>query len=440
MGKPDAPTPPNPYATAAAQTGTNVSTGVANAFLNNVNQITPGGNLNYNVTDSYQWTDPSTNNTYQIPRFTATQTLSPEQQAIQQQNQGAQLNLAETANTQTDWLQNYLKGGVNLGGAPSAGSASMITGVPGAQTTFGEAGDITRDYGPADNFSADRQRVEEALYGRLNPQLERERGNIEQRLADQGIRYGSPAYQAAMDDYNRQANDARLGVTQAGGAEQQRLNDMAAQRAGFQNAAQQQAFTQAQARGTFANAGLAQRIMQGQAGFNASQAARNQYLQEQYQARNQPINEITSLLQGSQIAPPNFINTPGSQIPTTDFAGIMNANFQQQFGNYQIQNQNAQQLMGGLFGLAGAGIMRPSDERIKDDITPVGSVFAADPEGEKHELPIYQYSYKGDPARRRHVGPMAQDVERQDRGAVREIGGVKHIDTRRVMGNILRAA
>ena len=45
VSKPDPPTPPNPYQTAAAQTGTNVSTGVANAFLNNVNQNTPEGSL-----------------------------------------------------------------------------------------------------------------------------------------------------------------------------------------------------------------------------------------------------------------------------------------------------------------------------------------------------------------------------------------------------------
>jgi hypothetical protein len=39
-----------------------------------------------------------------------------------------------------------------------------------------------------------------------------------------------------------------------------------------------------------------------------------------------------------------------------------------------------------------------------------------------------------------HVGPMAQDVEKVDRQAVRTIRGVKHIDQNRVMGGILRAA
>src|SRR4249920_2709854 len=83
MSKPDAPTPPNPYQTAAAQTGTNVATGVANAFLNNTNQNTPQGSLNYDVTGNYSWTDPSTGQTYSIPRFTSTQSLNAAQQGLQ---------------------------------------------------------------------------------------------------------------------------------------------------------------------------------------------------------------------------------------------------------------------------------------------------------------------------------------------------------------------
>jgi hypothetical protein len=60
--------------------------------------------------------------------------------------------------------------------------------------------------------------------------------------------------------------------------------------------------------------------------------------------------------------------------------------------------------------------------------------------GDRKKLPVYSYSYKDDPASTRHIGPMAQDVEKADRGAVVTIAGVKHIDPKRVMGNILRAA
>ena len=92
-----------------------------------------------------------------------------------------------------------------------------IADVGGQQRGLGDAGGITRDYGPADNFSADRGRVEEALYGRINPQLARDRQALETRLQDQGIRYGSQAYNQAMDDWNRQSTDARLAVTQQAG-------------------------------------------------------------------------------------------------------------------------------------------------------------------------------------------------------------------------------
>ena len=128
-------------------------------------------------------------------------------------------------------------------GAPAAGDASGITGVPQASTSFDPGWDITKSYGAGD-FSQDRQKVEDALMSRINPQLSRERGNIEQRLADQGIRYGSQAYQSAMDDYNRQATDTRFGAISEAGQEQQRMMDMAAQRAGFENAAQAQGYQQ----------------------------------------------------------------------------------------------------------------------------------------------------------------------------------------------------
>ena len=511
MGKPEPPSPPNPYQTAGAQTGTNVSTAVANSFLNNMNQQTPGGALNYDVTGTHTWTDPSTNTTYNIPRFTATQQLTPIGQDTQNATDVAKRQMAEIAKQQSGSIGTLLANGMdpsfNTQGylsanpdvaqyamqqgldptefarqhyqqygigeqragwqSPQAGDASAITGVPKAatsfagggpiQSTFGDAGDITRSYGPQDDFSADRGRVEEALYGRLNPQLERDRASIEQRLADQGIRYGSQAYASAMDDYNRQSTDARLAVTSAGGQEQQRMMDMAAQRAGFQNAAQQQAYDQAQGRGSFANmaqgqqfgqnaqqaafgnAGLAQQLAQAQSGFNAQQAGRNQYMQEAYQQRNQPINEITSLMSGSQVQSPNWMNTPQSQIPTTDFAGIMNQNFAQQSQNYQSANQNWQSLMGGLLGMggniAGAGLLR-SDRRAKKNVEKIGSVFAYD-----GKLPMYEYEYKdaADGTGKR-IGPMAQDVEKLDPDAVSEIGGVKHIDPRRVMGGILRAA
>ena len=444
MGKPDAPTPPNPYATAAAQTGTNVATGVANAFLNNVNQNTPQGSVNYSPTGSYGWTDPSTGQTYQIPTFTSTQSYSPGEQNLYNTSLQSRQQLANMGLSQAQRASGILSTPFDPStGGPAAGNAQGIYNVGKAATSYDAGGPITTSYGPSDNFSADRQRVEDSLMARMNPQLAIEKQGIQQQLADQGIRPGSQAYSDAMMTYSRQADDARYGAIAQGGQEQTNLNQMAAQQSAFQNSAQGQQYQQNAGLAAFGNAGLAQQLAQQQSGFNASNAARNQYLQEQYQQRNQPLNEIAALMSGSQVQQPNWLNSPTSQIPTTDFAGIMNANTQAQQAAYNTQQSAWNSTIGCELGL-GAGALKGgliSDRREKENIDRMGTVFAADSDsGERKQLPIYQYSYKKDPASVRHIGPMAQDVEKITPEAVGELeGGVKYIKPQQVMGSILRA-
>jgi hypothetical protein len=453
-----APQPPNPYQTAAAQTGTNVGTAIANSYLGNVNQQTPQGNLTYDINSYYN--DPTSGQP--IPRWTATQTLTPQGQEAFNQQQGAQVNLASMANQQAGSLRDLLGTSFNPAQtAPGAGDINWYTSVtgpmayfdaqPAAQYGYGSGGDITRSYGPQDNFSADRARVEEAMFQRLNPQLKVEEDRVNQRLADQGLRAGGEAYRNAYDVYGRQANDARLGVIERGGAEQQRLAQMAQQQAAFQNEAQRQAESQLAARGAFYNAAQAQGFgqAQGRAGFynqaqqqalnrqntvfNAQNQLHAQNLAEQYQQRAQPINEITALLSGSQVQQPTWANVPRTQIPTTDVAGLINQNFAQQNDIYKTQQQSWNDIMGGLLGAGGnigAAYLR-SDRDVKENVVPMGTVFSDS--GKK--LPIYQYSYKDDPAERRHVGPMAQDVEKIKPSAVAEIDGVKHINLDR-MGSV----
>lgn len=441
MSKPSAPTPPDPRATAQAATGTNVSTAIANAFLQNTNQNTPDGSLRYDVTGNYGWTDPSTGSTYNIPTFTATQMLSPQQKAIQDQSTAAKFNLAGMANAQSGRLSQHLASDINLSNAPAGGNADIMASVLDPSLSYSPGWDITKSYGAGD-FSKDRTNVENALMARMNPQLARERGNIEQRLADQGIRYGSAAYTSAMDDYNRQANDARFAAVSQAGDEQARMMQMANQRAQFENAAQQQGYQQNALLAEFRNAGLAQQLAQRQSVFGARNAQRQQYLNEQYAYRNQPINEISALLSGSQISNPNFVNTPNTQIPTTDIAGLINNRFNQDMSVYQQQSQSYNSLVGGILGL-GAGALRGgyiSDEREKENKVPMGTVFAAGEDGERKSLPVYEYSYKRDPAKTRHFGPMAQDIEKIEPRAVSEKRGVKYVKPDMLMGSILRAA
>ena len=158
-----------------------------------------------------------------------------------------------------------------------------------------------------------------------------------------------------------------------------------------------------------------------------------------YLAGNQPS------MSGSQVSQPNFVTTPGSQIANTDIAGITNQNFQNQMAAVNASNSNFQSLMGGVLGLGAGALRNPtlnlSDRREKTDIRRIGSVLSVGAEGETPKaLPIHTFSYKADPASTRHIGPMAQDVEKIDPQAVHTIGRRKFLDTQRVMGNILKAA
>ena len=468
MGKPSAPEPPNPYATAGAATSTNVATAIANANLNNVNQVTPQGNLDYSNTSNYNFTDPVSGQSYSIPQFTATQTLTPQGEATLNQSQGAQLNLASLANMSSAQLQQLLGSPINLNNIPGAGDASLLTnlGAPQygiapsgqQQTTFGDAGPLTSTYDNSQG-TAQRAAVENSLFQRMQPQNQLALSHLQSQLSDQGIKYGSPAYTAAMDNYNRGINDQMLGITAQGGQEQQLQANIAQNLAQFQNAAQQQAYQEAQGRGQFANtaqtnmfqqaatqtqaynAALAQQQSQQESLFNAQQAARSQALSEQYALRDQPINEISALLSGSQVSNPNFINATQNKIPTTDIAGLINNNFSQSLDSYKQQSANYNNIVGGLFGALGkVGSAVASDVRLKENIHKVGSVFTTTPQ-KLADLPIYQYSYKDDPASTAHIGPMAQDVEKVDPDAVtHDRRGMKYIDPSRVMGGILRAA
>ena len=352
MGKPSAPEPPNPYATAGAATSTNVATAIANANLNNVNQVTPQGNLDYSNTSNYNFTDPVSGQSYSIPQFTATQTLSPEGQATLDQSNAAKYNLASIGNMSSQQLQQLLGSPINLNNIPGAGDASLLTNLGAPQYGIAPSGQQQTTY---DNSQGTMQRanVENSLFQRMQPQNQLALSHLQSQLSDQGIKYGSPAYQAAMDNYNRGINDQMLGITAQGGQEQQLQASLAQNLAQFHNTAQTNMFQQAATQTQAYNAALAQQQSQQESLFNAQQAARSQALSEQYALRDQPINEISALLSGSQVSNPNFINATQNKIPTTDIAGLINNNFSQSLDSYKQQSANYNNIVGGLFGALG---------------------------------------------------------------------------------------
>lgn len=114
------------------------------------------------------------------------------------------------------------------------------------------------------------------------------------------------------------------------------------------------------------------------------------------------------------------------------FTGIGNANASAALANQKMDMG----LLGGLgsfltspsssFGssiggsmLSGLGsLFTSSDERLKEDIAPVGSLY----DGQK----VYSYRYKGDSTPR--VGLLAQEVEKVHPEAVKEFGGFKAVN------------
>jgi hypothetical protein len=324
MGGSSPPPPTPPRETSAAQTGANISTAIANNFMSNANLISADGSTQKTEqTGTYTFTDPYTNQTYDIPTFTRTEALSDiRKQTLDQGNQ-ANLNLATLgANTSKQLIGNMkqqltaqaLGRRPTLGAMQQAGAGPQL-GLAGSAPTMQRAGNIANmeragpvsdmgrlgqsrqmslarsgqamdrlgedalpqmrlaGDGPAmglmgegsvpnlrtsyvDDFSADRSRVEDALFSRLNPKLQQDRSALETQLSNQGIKLGSAAYDRAMGNFGQQSNDARMAAIMAGGQEQSRMAGLARDQAMFGNNAGGQQFAMRQARQGFDNAAL----------------------------------------------------------------------------------------------------------------------------------------------------------------------------------------
>lgn len=332
MGKSRAPKPPDPIKTEQGQTATNIGTAIANQVGSQTNQVTPDGSLTYSQTGTYAYTDPLTGDVYDIPQWTATQTLSPQQQQIADRTGQTEINLAQLAQDQSGRLNSLLSAPVEIGN------------------------------------EAVESRLFELGRARLDPLMADRRDQMNTELVNRGIGAGSEAYDREMRRLMEGENDAYNSLLLSG---------------------------------------------------------RGQAVQEQLAERNQPINEITALLSGSQVSQPNFLPTPGMNAPTTDYAGLVQNNYAQQVAAANANNNR----MGGLFGnligtagtLGGAAIIA-SDERVKDVKERVGETDGG--------VPLYRYRYKGEyDDGREHIGPMAQDVARkQPKAAVRmgDILGVNY--------------
>jgi hypothetical protein len=178
MSSPASPPPaPDPVATANAQTASNKATSTTQQELNSTNQVTPQGTLTYSQNGT--WADGT-------PQYTATTTLSPEQQQLYDQQTATQGKIGNIASNQADSIGNLLSTPVDL--SNDAMQKSLF------------------DLGSK----------------RLDPQFARDWDSQETTLMNRGIMPGSDQYTQAQDAFNRSKNDAydQLALTGQGQAAQ----------------------------------------------------------------------------------------------------------------------------------------------------------------------------------------------------------------------------
>lgn len=427
MGKksgPDAPDPPDPRVVAQAQSQYNREAAIAQANMNRIDQYTPQGSVRYTQIGT---------NADGTPQYRQDQTYSPEQQALyNQQNQIAQ-QLGTTAQNQIGRVNQTMGAEFNYNGM-----TPMVTGVgsqpvqrvnnnANLQTQLGDAGPIQRQVGPTD-FSADGQRVANAVYGqatsRLDPQFSQQQNDLDARLAAQGIARGSEAANREIDNLSRARNDAynqaNFSAIQAGGNEQSRLFGLQLQQGNFANQAQDQQFTQNLGAGEFGNNAQNQNQQNNMAaaGFNNQAGAqqfnmdvqnanfantgRQQQIQEATYLRNMPLNDIAALLgTGGGVQNPTFQNVSQVGVAAPDYQGAAYNTFNAQQQQYQQAQQNRSAGLGSIFGLAGSlAPLAFSDIRLKRNIVRVGTLA--------NGLATYAFNYIGSKARQ--FGIMAQDA------------------------------
>lgn len=203
------------------------------------------------------------------------------------------------------------------------------------------------------------QRVQAGEFGN-QAQLAAFGANIQgQQLANQALAQNFGQGMQAQEMYNQaiaQNQQAAIQQTQMAADLQNQGFSQAQAIQTAQNAARQQNFANYQTYQQSQNQAAAQAFQQQLAAAQFGNAAQQQNLQQQMQIRNIPINEITALMSGSQIALPQFQAYQGQVAQPGD---IQAATGQQAAWNQNIYNQQVasrNMLMNSLFSLGGAAM------------------------------------------------------------------------------------
>ena len=341
FGTQNAPKTPNYAAAAQATADSNKAAALTTGALNRPTQITPTGSQTWSLKPG---ADP---NNPQPGDWIATTSYSPEQQKLYEGQTAAQQGLVDTAN-------------VGVGGLAGLGVGQGLGEVAPSFT-----GDVSKT---ADQFSADRQAISDALYANqtkyLGDQFARDDENLRSQLLSRGLTEGSAAYDNALRDQQRTQNDAY---------------GTAANYATTQSAQMQ-------------------KLMQ-DALLNSATTQQNLYTQGLSGAateQNQPLNQILALMGGGQVSQPN-LQAYGQygQYQGADMLGAAQSRYNSGLAGAQFNNQVNAQNMQDIGQMAMALF---SDRRLKSNIRPLCTL----PSGQV----LYAYDIFGQPS----VGVMADET------------------------------
>lgn len=258
MGKSSSPPPPPDYASAATATAAgNLEAARAAATANRVSQYTPYGSQVY------------TNVGGNPDQWRSDITLSPVgQQLLDYQNQ-ASIGLGQQTTNALGRVNESLAQPFDYGSVQDVNDASYA-----AQTA------------------------------RLDPQWQQRQAATETQLVNQGLRPGTEAYDAAMQNLEQARTDAY-----------------------------------------------------GQARLNAISTMPQTY-QMSSALRNQALNELNALRTGSQVTNPQFTNAPQQgQTAGADYLGATGQQYGTQMQGYNAEQASNASFTSGLMGLVGTGAM-----------------------------------------------------------------------------------
>jgi hypothetical protein len=269
------------------------------------------------------------------------------------------------------------------------------------------------------------------------PQLQAGLGNVGQLISGQAVPYLQSQYQAALP-YMQGVYD--VGAT--GVSDLKKLLGLGpGGSAGALNALQNTPGYQFNLRQGDA-ARVAQDAASGQLGSGNEAIALSNYnqglAQNTFQNAVSNLSPFTQMFQSGASGVGNlfsglgtnvanlFTTQSGQQSPFYNAMANMGWNLGAGTGVYGAQQGMLDTVLGGniVSGLMNLGgklwpsFPSLSDVRAKEDIAPVGKMF----DGQN----VYKFRYKGDSTPR--IGLLAQEVEREFPEAVREIGGLKHVD------------